>query len=179
MKRSFLLCVIGFALTLFCALFFGVEFYRHYKWEKELSSIENRLHEFSSIFKEKGLAEQIAKKANPSFLENTFSHLNLLNLERGHLELQEKRKGLSEEEKRRLHFLTEENFLSFRSHKKTSSEVEEKLARTVQIDENDLPEILKRIENPESSIRIKRLYLERRPSSSNYNLYLELWRKES
>jgi len=179
MKQSFL-CITGFVLTAVCSVFFCLQFMKQYEWEKRLSSIENNLDELSSVFTERSLAQDIAQKANPSYLQNSFSQLHLLNLERGSLELLDKRKGLSEEEKRRLRFITDENFLSFRSHKKFASEVEEKLIHTVQIDENDLPKILNQLEGSrESSIRIKRLHLERVPSASNYNLYLELWRKES
>ena len=175
-----LFCIVGFVLTAVCATFFGMQFIKQSEWEKRLTAIENNLNDLASVFTERCLAQEIAQKANPSYLQNSLSQMHLLNLERGSLELLEKRKGLSEEEKRRLRFITEENFLSFRSHKKTGSEVEEKLTHTVQIDENDLPKILKQLEGtPESSIRIKRLHLERKPSSSNYNLYLELWRKES
>ena len=77
----------------------------------------------------------------------------------------------------------EENFLSFHPHKKIPNgsfqEIEEKLLHTVQIDENDLPIILEKIEGaPGAPLRIKRLNLEKRSDALTYNLYLELWRKE-
>jgi hypothetical protein len=178
--KQFLLCTTCLTLTTICAVFFGVQYLNQYEWEKKLSSIESHLNELSSIFNERKLAQQAAQRINPSFLQNALSQIHLLNIERGSLELKERRKGLTEEEKRRLRFITEENFLVFRSHKKIASDIEEKLTHTVQIDENDLPKILKQLEgSPELPIRIKRMHIERRPSSSNYNLYLELWRKES
>lgn len=175
------LCVM---VSLVCVVSFSIRFLEQYSLEKKLSSIEKNLENLSHIAKDKKRAEEITKNGDPLYLQNAFSSLPLLNFERGALELAQKSRPLSEEETRRFHFLTKENLFCFKSHRKVSCgsfhEVEEKLISTVQIDENDLPKILAKLENTSAcSIRIKRCFLERHDHFPTFNLYLELWRKES
>jgi hypothetical protein len=173
LQLKFIVSVSSLVVTIACAVFFGMRFSKQYQWEKKLASIEKTMSGLPVI-------KVDATEKDPHFLQTSFSQLPLLNLERGSLELLATKRELNENEKRRLQFIDEENFILFRSQKKTGSMVEEKLLHTVQIDENDLPRVLEILEgNPESSIRIKRLHLEKHPSHSNYNLYLELWLKDS
>jgi hypothetical protein len=180
------ICLGALCLTLLCMVSFTSTFLGQYQSEKALSSLEGDLEEYLYISQMKRKAEKVAEMGLATSLDPIFSCLPLLNIERGSLELAEKNGALSPEETRRLHFIEKENHLLFRSHKKVENglfhDVEEKLIHTVQIDENDLATILRKIEGAsdyQPSLRIKRLNLERQHDAPHYNLYLELWRKES
>ena len=176
LQLKIILCVSSLVMTIACGVFFGMRFFKQWQWEKKLASIENIIGSFPQLKVE-------TAEHDPQFLPNSFSQLPLLNIERGSLELVANTRELSDNEKRRLQFINEENIISFRSQKRAGSQIEEKLLHTVQIDENDLPRILEILEgNPSNHVRIKRLNLEKHPSHSTYNLYLELyriWRKDS
>lgn len=181
--RQTIFCIVLLVLALASGISLGLRFFEQNGWQQKLSSVEKRLDDLALVSKEKRKSEEIAQKADPSYLQNSVCPLPLLNLERGSLELLQKKQELSDPEKKRFHYLTQENFLSFQSGKKIAlgafHEVEEKLRSTVQVDEYDLAKILDAIENTsQASLRIKRLHLEKHPMLPLYTLYLELWRKE-
>lgn len=176
---------ICLVLTLLFGVSFSCKFIDQYRKERILSAVERNLDELSSLSKKQREAESLAQTENAHYLETHLTSLPFLNYERGALKLLRKQRSLNQEEARRWHFITKENYLKFRSNKKIENgsfhEIEEKLIHTVQIDENDLQVLLEKIEGNTHSrppLRIKRLSLEKIHDAPRYTLNLELWRKD-
>ncbi len=178
-------CCACFILALYSLSLFIGKFLEQYQKENILTSVERNLPELTFLFHNQIEAKTLAQMGTAHYLDYHLATLPLLNYERGELEQLRKERPLDETATKRWQFISKENRLEFKSHKKAKNggfhEIEEKLIRTVQIDENDLQAILDTLEGADSSrplLRIKRLNLEKIHDAPRYTLYLELWRKE-
>jgi hypothetical protein len=164
-------CVVAFLLF----AFFAISFLEHYRFEQKLSSIELQL-ERTKVADKKNSANRPTREDSRELVKNALSQIHLLKLEKGNLELLKSRRQLSTEESARLNFLYQKNILSLSFTDKKNGEGA--LSHPVEVDPKDLLHILNELETTLSSaILIKRLYLEKIPSSSNYQLQLELYFK--
>ncbi|MBS3905190.1 MAG: hypothetical protein KGZ39_07680 [Simkania sp.] len=180
-------CAISGSLAIFSAISFFYQATIVYRNDRTLSSIERDLPKLTAFSQAKHQAETMAQKADPKYLEKHLSSLQFLNLERGSLELLEKKNVLNEQAAKRLYFLRNDNTIHLQTHKKITTglcrEIKEILSHPIEIDEKDLPSILEELEGKETQLekpplRIYCFSLEKKETSPHYTLYFELWRKE-